>query len=52
MCMPLQTLASDTMKQAGRQAGNAAAFASQVKAQIGSKNSDALTPSNPPFVPR
>ena len=46
----LKTLASDTIKST---AGNAAAFASQVKAQMGSsKNPDALTPSNPPFVPR
>ena len=45
----LKTLASDTIKST---AGNAAAFASQVKAQMGSKNSDASTPSIPAFVPR
>ena len=44
----LKTLASDTIKST---AGNAAAFASQVKA-LGSKNPDAPTPSNPAFVPR
>ena len=46
----LKTLASDAVKST---AGNAAAFASQVKAQMGTKNAgDAMTPSVPAFVPR
>ena len=50
MNAPVKTLASDAVKST---AGNAAAFASQVKAQMGTKNAaDAMTPSVPAFVPR